>query len=105
MPDRRLAEQRKLAGELVDYLNGLAAIDPAAVLALVGTRFGCNEAMANHPTVQVRGYGNGVDVPYTVGLMGILNGFVGVDDGRLGFIQRIVDDEDPKAIAFKVAPE
>ena len=104
MPDRTLADKRKLAGELVEYLNGLAAIDPAAVLALVDTRVTCNQAMADHPTLQVR-YDSDAVFTHEIGLLGILNGFVGTDDKGYGFIQRIVDDEDPEAISFCVAPE
>ena len=38
----------------------------------------CNEAMANHPTVQVQSY-NGLSV---VGFLGLLNGLVGAKDNE-----------------------
>lgn len=66
--------------DLIEFLNELLALDPVAISNLVGNRVTCNEALAHHPSVQVRGeYGErGV---YTVGLLGILNGYCGTIDG------------------------
>lgn len=46
--------------------------DRKAVEALCGVRFPCNEALADHPTVQVCGGG----VSFEVGFVGLLNGAI-----------------------------
>ena len=66
--------------EVVALLNELVKLDPAAMNALVESRVHCNDAFADHPTVQVssRKGGNGED-GFEVGLLGILNGIFGTD--------------------------
>lgn len=58
---------------LIAFLNELAKIDPRALRRLIDQRVPCNEALADHPSVQV----DANDVPARVGLLGILNGFCG----------------------------
>ncbi len=59
--------------ELVEFLNGLLAIDRDAIQKLILTRVPCNNALADHPNVQI--WAPSKDDPATVGLLGILNGF------------------------------
>lgn len=68
--------------EVVAFLNELVVIDRAAMTALVETRVPCNEALADHPTVQVSCREDGA----RVGLLGILNGLFGVDERGYGAI-------------------
>ena len=82
-------DKRKLAAELVSFLNELLAVDESAVYSLMETRVICNEAMLNHPTVQVAT--DEADVP-VVGILGILNGFVGVDEESYGYIEAVYDE-------------
>jgi hypothetical protein len=81
--------------EVVDLLNGLVKLDALAMSELCKTRVECNDALANHPTVQVTriapagGFVRtiGPEV-YSVGLVGILNGIFGTYEdgwGALGF--------------------
>ena len=63
--------------QALDLLNQATALDPKAMWDLVGSRVPCNGAMADHPTVQC---GQGEGGPYTVGLLGILNGLFGTSD-------------------------
>lgn len=95
-----------LAGEIVDYLNALVEIDRDAVRALVYSRVPCNQEFADHPTVQVRAYGL-EDKPhdFEVGILGLLNGFVGIDADGCGLIQMVIDDEDEEHIEFRLAVE
>jgi hypothetical protein len=58
--------------QVVDILNDILKTDPEAVSALVNNRVKCNQELANHNSVQV----SGTDVEPTVGILGILNGFI-----------------------------
>jgi hypothetical protein len=76
---RERAEQMEhLSEENVDkvltFLNELVALDRAAVERLVETRVQCNDAIADHPSVQV---GKDADGNPVVGLLGIVNGLMG----------------------------
>lgn len=64
------------AGHAVRFLNELARLDPVAMLALVGQRVPCNQAIVDHPTVQVTDHAGHPEV----GLLGVLNGLFGVFD-------------------------
>jgi hypothetical protein len=76
--------------DAVDLLNEMLRLDPAAATALLNARVPCNQDVANHPTIQVRGYGSGNP---SVGLLGVLNGMFGTDDGGAGPIGAVYDDE------------
>jgi hypothetical protein len=76
--------------DVIDYLNDLIQIDKPAVAALVANRVPCNEAMAQHPTVQVAAQNDG----FHVGLLGILNGMFGVDEAGWGPIMFVFEDGD-----------
>jgi hypothetical protein len=54
---------------IVNGLNEMLATDRDAIEALVEYRVGCNEAMSDHPTVQVGDEG--------LGMLGVINGLVG----------------------------
>lgn len=87
-------EAPKLADLIIERLNDIAKTDPVAIDALLRMRVTCNEQLANHPTVQVIG----LEVGGLVGLLGILNGLVGVINlGRRkgwGYISAEFDDND-----------
>ena len=87
----------------VEFLNQLNRLDPRTMYQLcAGTlRAHCNEAMANHPTVQCldlqacvmpSGYPRSGH-RYEVGLVGILNGLFGVDQFKYGPIVMVFDSE------------
>ena len=62
---------------VLEVLNSIVKADPKAAFTLIETRVPCNAVLAEHPTVQVVGG----DTP-TVGLLGIINGILGVyEDG------------------------
>jgi len=76
--------------EIVAFLNSLAEIDPIAMRKLVESRVECNQAMVDHPTVQVARSED--ESFFEVGLIGILNGIVGIeDDSKL--ISAIISDD------------
>jgi len=66
--------------ETIEFLNDLLKQDAEAVTNLCESRVKCNEEIANHPTVQVRGY----EEKTSVGLLGILNGLFGVHGEEAG---------------------
>jgi hypothetical protein len=70
----KLPNDRKLLAEgFVRFLNECFKTDPEATKALFAHRVPVNEAMADHPTVQVA-----AGDPPTMSILGLLNGFVGV---------------------------
>jgi hypothetical protein len=57
------------------------------MLNLIDARVTCNEALADHPTIQV----GQQDGSYQVGLLGILNGLFGINDAGWGPITAHID--------------
>lgn len=62
--------------EVVQFLNEVTEIDQSAMTALLETRVPCNQALADHPTVQVQARND----QNSVGFLGLLNGLFGVFD-------------------------
>lgn len=61
---------------VVNVLNQLFELDPAAADQLVEARVPCNDDVVDHPTISVAGdYGSG-----RVGLLGVLNGILMRED-------------------------
>jgi hypothetical protein len=77
------------AQQIIDFLNSLVALDSDAVEKLIETRVPCNQALAKHPTVQVAPTKEGSEV----GLLGILNGFVGTNADGWGYIASEFDGD------------
>lgn len=73
----------------IEFINDLIELDRQAITALWLNRVPCNQALADHPTVQV-GEENG---QFVVGLLGILNGLFGGDETGTGFIYFFIDPE------------
>lgn len=88
MSDEKIEEQLP-ADEAIAVLNRIHAADPSVLPALIAHRVPCNETVADDPTVQVGKQGDG----WEVGLLGIVNGFFGVDERTWGFIAAVYDDD------------
>lgn len=68
----------QVAQKIVDLLNEAVKLDKPAIAALIGFRVPCNDALAEHPTIQVGAQHGGM----MVGWLGILNGIAGFwEDG------------------------
>ncbi len=84
-----MSVREDLVDELADFMNEMLAHDREAITALCLSRVQCGKALMTHPTVQVRVVKDDVSqsMDYSVGLLGILNGFLGsFDDGpKKGF--------------------
>lgn len=83
-------DSKQLAQRIIEYLNSLLEVDRSAIAALVANHVPCNQALADHPTVQVGAQGGG----HHVGLLGILNGLCGIRLDGFGYIGACFD-EDP----------
>jgi len=71
-------------------LNQINDLDPTVLPRLIGHRVSCNQALADHPTVQVGKTEEG----FEVGLLGIVNGFFDVKKDSYGYIcARYSDNE------------
>lgn len=77
--------------DTIATLTDIAETDPVAMGKLLEARVTCNDALADHPTVQV-GQRNPDNDDYTVGILGILNGLFGCDEDQWGYIAAIVDE-------------
>lgn len=78
-------------------LNELVVLDPDCIKAFVFQRVPCNEAVADHPTIQVH---QPKGEKPTVGLLGILNGIFGIQEDGMGALCAEVDDNN-KLIGFR----
>jgi hypothetical protein len=76
--NRTEAEKIELAESVIVYMNEIMDKDRKAVHTLVELRVPCNDALADHPTVQVTGN--------VVGLLGILNGLIGIKEDGMGYV-------------------
>jgi hypothetical protein len=73
----------ELAEHVISVLNDALDRDPEAISRLVESRVKCNERLATHPAIQVYKRSNG---EYVVGLLGIINGIIGVRSDNYGYI-------------------
>ena len=70
---------------VLEVLNRMLEADPVATRELVLTHISCNEDLRDDPTIQVRTYSIQEDDPaHSVGILGVLNGIFGIDEGGWG---------------------
>lgn len=80
--------RRAIAKHIISTLNEIHAQDPSVLAALIENRVPCNDALSEHPTVQVE-YRDpkDPDMGCKVGFLGILNGVLGTIPGtQIGYI-------------------
>jgi hypothetical protein len=68
----------------IRVLNEALEADPVAMESLFKYRVSCNEKLADHPTIQVRGASSGSEC--TVGLLGFINGVFAMNDKYIGMV-------------------
>jgi len=98
--NRTEAEKVQLATEICEYLNDLLHSDAQAIYKLCERRTPCNTTLADHPTVQVAA---GDHNTLEVGLLGILNGFVGTYPDNFGYIVAEYPDDMGSITTFRLA--
>jgi hypothetical protein len=79
---------------VVRVLNEAYRKDPCAINKLFSLEVVCTSELADHPTIQVKSYETDTDAStyYTLRLIGLINGLVGCDLHRQGFIAEVHDD-------------
>lgn len=86
-----------ILARIAALLNEALLMDPEAVTALLNSRVPCNNALANHPTIQVA-VEPGEEIEYSLGLVGLLNGLA-----KNEFLcSRWSEEETPKLLGFSV---
>lgn len=80
---------------IVATLNRALKTDRNAIEAIFDDahRVPCNHALAEDPTIQVRDEGEGETPRYTLGVLGLLNGLIGVQADGWGYIARVYNDD------------
>jgi hypothetical protein len=95
-----MSTEEALANRVINSLNEYLALDPSAMYNLVEFRTPTNQALTDHSSVQVNTEGK---VP-VVGLLGILNGIVGVmPDSELGYITAVFDSSRKILLRFELS--
>jgi hypothetical protein len=92
--------------EFVEYLNELHRLDSAMLDRLMSVAVPCNQAIAEHPSVQVWDHHN---KQYMVRFLGVINGFFGTFDSGdwkgCGPVSAKFDDETGALHGFVVFGE
>lgn len=78
--------------ELIDRLNKAAIVDPDCMYDILYTRFPCSERLAKESPMLCQQEEDG---SWTIGVMGLINGMLGVDDqdDHDGIMARVVRNE------------
>lgn len=87
---------------IADLMNEAFRLDPDAISELAETRVPCNQALADHPVIQVRADRPGA--PCRVGLLGLLNGLTQPTGSRFEGMYETNEAHKPKLIGFRLAP-
>lgn len=85
-------EKEQMAREVIEYLNDVLRLDPRAINELCEHRVLCNEKLAHHSTTTTTTQVVADGDSWRVGLLGILNGLVGIKDG-VGYITAVYGDD------------
>ena len=91
----------------IRVLNEALEADPGAVRRLMNMETDCNQAMADHPSIQVGAYDKDtgdptIGGPYWVRPLGLINGLFGTASDAWGFIAMNVRDDGSIAEFFRI---
>lgn len=95
-----MLKEKVSVDDVCNLLNELLELDPICTHSLLLNRSICNNAVAEHSTIQVQQ--NARDLFPSVGLIGFLNGLFGVRVDGMGPI--CVEMDDGKILKFKPTP-
>lgn len=89
--------------KVVEVLNRMLKADPDATAALINHRVPCNDELRDDPTIQC-----GAN-PEGVGMLGVINGLLGVYPDCWGSVQAVVSDgtdvkDGPKGTILRFEP-
>ena len=88
--------------DVVAMLNEIHQIDPDLTTGMILHRFPCNKGIRDHKTVQAHCYGDDSLENPKVGLLGILNGILGIDKNHFGPIAGDFNKETKALLGFKM---
>lgn len=78
--------------DILAFLNEINKLDPKFMKQLTTTRFPCSTELRDHETAQAHCYGEySMDKP-AMGLLGVLNGALGIDRNHFGPVAAALDD-------------
>ena len=86
--------------DVIAMLNELHQLNPELMTDFTLKRFPCNHAIRDHKTVQAFCYGDASLEEPKVGLVGLLNGLLGIDRNHFGPIAAILEEEDGSLTGF-----
>lgn len=97
---------QELGQEIINRLNKLIEDPEVKTLLeqLIHNRVNVSERLADHPTVQVGKVSDGVQDYWQVGLLGLLNGIVGVKPNHWGYIAARYDTDTNEFLHFDLLP-
>ena len=100
--DRWTGEETVAVKDVIAMLNEIHQLDPELMTNMVLHRFPCNEGIKNHKTVQAHCHGDAsVEAP-KVGLLGVLNGILGIDRNHFGPVAANFEKKDDQLLGFKM---
>ncbi len=88
---------------VVEVLNRALKADPGAINELFDYRVPCNEALTDDPTVQVRSGHGLAGQKGTVGVLGLINGLLGVDENGWGYVRAVYDNDQKQIVMFELS--
>ncbi len=87
---------------VIDVLNDALSKDQDAITELFNYRVRCNSDLADHPTIQVGRFPIAPEeFEHRVGVLGILNGLLGVRDDEWGYLSAVYDKPGGKIVRFE----
>lgn len=100
--DKWTGEETVAVKDIIATLNEIHKLDSELTTNMVLHRFPCNAEIKNHKTVQAHCYGDASVESPKVGLLGILNGLVGIDKNHFGAIAGDFEKKGGKLLGFKL---
>lgn len=91
----QVVESRINAEAVVAALNSLVEADRECLTKMIDMRVPCNTTLLDHPTAQVvcDGAVNGEVINPRIGLLGVVNGLLGITEQGWGYIAAEMDEE------------
>lgn len=81
--------------QTIKVLNEALKLDKLAMQSLFDCRVSVNEALANHPTIQVLG-----SEMYSLSVLGLINGIIGANEDGCGYVAGFFDNDTGELLNF-----
>lgn len=90
--DKWTGDETVAVKDVIAMLNEIQQLNPELMTDITMTRYPCNHAIRDHKTVQAHCFGDSSIEKPKVGLIGILNGLIGIDKNHFGPIAAILEE-------------